>query len=548
MVKTLGTILWLRRRLAVHELSGIAGAVNLAAGIALIVAAAVGALAVAAGLGFFLHLAVASDDPYAVTSAWSVTLHTIAFFALVVPIIVGAGRTSFDPARLLGFPVSRNTLFGLSLLSDFVSKIHLTWYPTLAVAVAIGVLIPGSPTLVSLVGLLLFTATMVVWSHTALLVVRRILRDRRTREIAAVLGLALILPVIFLPAALDISIDDADRQIEEFLTIPRWAGTASSVFPPSVTAKTLAAARDSRSGDAWAGIAWLSIWLAGGLTAGVTAFDRLLRRDPSSASGATGGRSRLSALITTTLSPLPPDTGAMTAKELRYLLQSGVCKISLLVMPLMTGVTAAVSGRTDAALIAGFDLQQPVFFGIMIYVVALTGYLQVNAFAWDGAGLTVAFSTPARLENLFLGKNLGIWSFNTLLACEGLVVWGLVRDFPDPSIVISGLLVLASTTALTSLIGNFTSIAFPVNRPIETVTSAASPVGTLVMIGCLLVGAALAGAAAIGAVMLGHPILQPIIMLVTFGVIAGAYRTSLRPAARSLGDHREAVLRALSAD
>lgn len=546
-MSTLGTILWLRRRLAIHELSGIAGAVNLAAGLALFLVAAIGALAVAAGLGVVLHLAVRSDDSHAVAAAWSVTLYTIAFFALVVPIIVGAGRTSFDPARLLAFPVSRNTLFRLSLLSDFVSKIHLAWYPTLAVAIVIGVLIPVSPWPVALVGLVLFTANMVVWSHAALLAVRRVLRDRRMREIAAVLGLALLLPIVFLPAAVDINAVDAEQSLDEILTIPQWIGTASSVLPPSITTMILAASRDSRQGDAWTGIAWLSIWLFGGLAAGVTAFDRLLRCDTSPSSGATTGRSRVSALITAIFNPLPSATGAVAAKELRYLMQSGVGKISLLVMPLITAVPAIISGRHSGVQIAGFDLQHAVFFGIMIYTVALTGYLQVNTFAWDGAGLAVAFNAPANIENLLLGKNLGIWSFNALLALEGLVAWGLVHSFPEPSAVTSGLLVLASTTALTSLVGNFTSVAFPVPRPIETVTSAASPVGTLVMIGCLLVGAMLAGATAVAAVMLGHPNLQPVFMLFAFVAIAGVYRWSLNPAARALGDQREEVLRAISA-
>lgn len=546
-MNALGTILWLRRRMAVHELSGIAGAINLAAGLALVLVAALGALAVATGLGFVLYFAVASDDSAAFASAWSVTLYTIAFFALVVPIIIGAGRTSFDPARLLAFPISRNDLFRLSLISEFVSKVHFAWYPTLVVATVVGVFIAGPVRLAALVGLALFAANMVVWSHASLLVVRRVLRDRRLREIAAVLGLALILPIAFLPAAVDISSDDADRRLDEILTIPEWVGTASAVLPPTMTTAILVASRDGGRSDAWLQIMWLTLWLAGGLAAGVMAFDRLLRCDTSPTSGATAGGSRVSALIAAIFRPLPPATGAVAAKELRYLLQSGVGKISLLVMPLMTAVPAIVAGRHSGMEVAGFDLQHAVFFGVMIYAVALTGYLQVNTFAWDGAGLSVAFNAPARIENLFFGKNLGIWSFNALLALEGLVVWGLVRNFPEPSAVVNGLLILASTTVLTSLVGNFTSIAFPVPRPIETVTSAASPVGTLIMIGCLLVGAVLAGATAIGAAVLGLPGLQPIFMLVVFGAIAGAYRWSLRPAARALGDQREEVMRALSA-
>lgn len=546
-MNTLGTILWLRRRMAVHELSGIAGAVNLAAGLALILVAAIGALAVAAGLGFVLHLAVASDDSAAVASAWSITLYTIAFFALVVPIIIGAGRTSFDPARLLSFPVSRSVLFRLSLISDFASKVHFAWYPTLVVATVVGVFIPGPVRLAALVGLALFAANMVVWSHTSLLVVRRVLRDRRLREIAAVLGLALILPIAFLPAAVDLSTDDADRRLDEILTIPGWIGTASSVLPPSMTTKVLVASRDASRSDAWIRILWLALWLVGGLATGVMAFDRLLRCDSSSSFGRTADGSRLSACIAAIFRPLPPTTGAVAAKEARYLLQSGVGKISLLVMPLVTAVPAIVAGRHSGMEVAGFDLQHAVFFGVMIYAVALTGYLQVNAFSWDGAGLTVAFTAPARFEDLLFGKNLGVWSFNVALALEGLVVWGLIRGFPDLSAIISGLMILASTTVLTSLVGNFTSVAFPVPRPIETVTSAASPVGALVMIGCLLVGAALAGATAVGSVALGLPSLQPIFMLAVFGLIAGTYRWSLRSAARALGDQREEVMRTLSA-
>lgn len=213
----------------------------------------------------------------------------------------------------------------------------------------------------------------------------------------------------------------------------------------------------------------------------------------------------------------------------------------------MTALTVVLSGRHPGFQVLGFDLDQLVFYGIMVYAAALTGYLQVNIFAWEGTGIAAYFTTPIHTRDVFLGKNLATWMFNILFVIEGVVIWGLVRSLPNSSVVIGGLLVFASTTVLMSLVGNFTSVAFPLHRSIVLVTSAASPLGTLVMIGCLLVGLTFVACTTLGAAAVGSTILQPVIAIGIFAVVVGAYRVSLRPASRVLDERREDVFRALGA-
>lgn len=542
-----GAILWVRRRLAIHEFSGLAGAVNLSAGIALLTVAALGALAVATGLGFVLHLAVASGDTDALSTAWLITLYTAAFFALGVPIVVGAGQTSFDPSVLLRYPISRSSLYHLSLASEAASKVHLAWYPTLAAAAVTAVVLPGRGVAGSMTLLTLFAITQVTWSHALLLVIRRVLRQRRLRELATVLGLAAVASIAFLPAAIDLTADDADRRIEELLTIPDWVETMSAALPPSICAQGLLACPDGRTAVFLYGMLGLGLWFAGGWFIGRMAFDRLLQTDASPSSRSATGKSRPVALLAASLDRLSAPLGAIVFKELRYLFQSGVGKLSLLVMPGMTALTVVLSGRHPGFQVLGFDLDQLVFYGIMVYAAALTGYLQVNIFAWEGTGIAAYFTAPIHTRDVFLGKNLATWMFNILFVIEGVVIWGLVRSLPNSSVVIGGLLVFASTTVLMSLVGNFTSVAFPLDRSIVLVTSAASPLGTLVMIGCLLVGLTFVACATLGAAVVGSTGLQPVIAFGIFAVVVGAYRVSLHPASRVLDERREDVFRALGA-
>lgn len=161
-MRTLLTVFWLRRRLALRGLTSIAGAADLAAGIALAAAAVLGSIALAAGLGVVLHLAVLSKDPEAIQVAWTTSLYTIAFFAVVVPIITGAGSSAFDPSRLLVFPVSRSGLHLLALFSEFLSAPHLVWYPALIVSAGIGIVIPGAHGSAQLAVLGVLAAALVV--------------------------------------------------------------------------------------------------------------------------------------------------------------------------------------------------------------------------------------------------------------------------------------------------------------------------------------------------------------------------------------------------
>ena len=236
-MRTLRTIFWLWRKLAIRTLTSVAGATNLAAGLALSLLAGLGALGFAVGVGVVIHLASSSADQDAIRLAWTISLYTIAFFAVIVPIITGAGSSAFDPSRLLVFPVCRGVLHRIAMGSEFLSASHAVWYPALLVSAVTGVLLPGPHRLAQLAILVLFGFLLVVWSHAASLVARRWLRDRRLREVAAVVGLAVVLLLSLAPAAVDLTAENPDQRIEEFLTIPRWVERTSAILPPSITSR-----------------------------------------------------------------------------------------------------------------------------------------------------------------------------------------------------------------------------------------------------------------------------------------------------------------------
>ncbi len=67
------------------------------------------------------------------------------------------------------------------------------------------------------------------------------------------------------------------------------------------------------------------------------------------------------------------------------------------------------------------------------------------------------------------------------------------------------------------------------------------------MIGCLFLGVSFGGIVVFGAALLKMPALQPVLALVIFAAVVGAYRFTLSPAARTLSDRRDDVFRALGA-
>lgn len=545
-MKTLLTVFWLRRRLAIRGLAGIAGATNLVAGTALALLAAAGALVLATGLGFVLHLALVSNEPPAIQLAWTITLYTLTFFAVIVPIITGAGSSSFDPSRLLIFPVSRPSLHRLALISEFPSASHLVWYPAMLVSAVVGILIPGPHRAGPLAVLGLFVLLLVVWGHAAALVARRWLRNRRTRELGAVIGLAIVVLLSLAPAAIDITAENADQRLEELLTIPPWVERGSTVLPPSIASRALTGIATGGGAAALGSTVWLIVWLAAGLIIGRHAFDALLEDDgepakpirPTPRAGPTVNTSRI-------LDFLPPAMVAVTTKDLRYLLQSGTGRMSLLIMPLMAALSAFLSRRHEGTVFLGLDLQLVVFLGVLIYAVALTGYLQVNAFGWEKTGIGSYFTSPVRFKDVVLGKNLGIWLFNLVLGLEALLVISVIQGLPSPTFVFTGLLFLGSTSVLVSLMGNFSSIAFPEDRPVSSLTSSASATGTLLMIGCLLLSFTLCGVVIFGAALFRLPALQPLLAFIVLAAVVAIYRWSLNPVVETLSRRRDDVFRAL---
>lgn len=219
-----------------------------------------------------------------------------------------------------------------------------------------------------------------------------------------------------------------------------------------------------------------------------------------------------------------------------------------MILPLLTALTATLSLHRAGVGFFGISTGSVVFLGIMIYSAALMGYLQVNTFAWEASGFCAYFTSPVRPREVILGKNLGTWAFTSIFAAEGVLVWSVICGLPSPVVLTTGATAFAATVVLLSVVGNFTSVAFPVPRPIATVTSTASPVGTLVMIGCLLVALIVTGVATLGAVVTGAPIFQPTVALGFLGLVVLVYRWSLGPASAALDDRREEVARALHSD
>ena len=126
----------LRLKLAIwrHGLRTGAGVADLAAGIGLSILAGLVSLGLTAGVAAAMHLALAAGDAFTLRKGLLVVAWGAAFLAVGVPVFFGIDRVSLPLSRLAVFPLSRGSLYRLSLVSSFASGIHLLWIPSMLAA------------------------------------------------------------------------------------------------------------------------------------------------------------------------------------------------------------------------------------------------------------------------------------------------------------------------------------------------------------------------------------------------------------------------------
>jgi hypothetical protein len=544
-------LVWLRFKLWWNGLRSGAKAVDTAVSVILTFLGGAVSLALAGGLGVVTHIALRDVEGDVHTVGLLIVFWFLAFAAVVLPIFFGMGQPAVPIKRLAVFPFATFGLYRLSLAASGASANHVFWYPMLVAVSFTAIVIDGVPAVLWVAVVIALSVCYVVWCNTILLVIQRVLSGRNVREVAALVGLVLLVTVSMIPALFESQEIEPDaswiRLPDRGVTIGK---AIASIFPPSIASSSLVAGIRGEYAAVLGGVMGLVLWSAAGMTVGFLVLRRsLLDGDVPSGgrpagSKASGGRAA-SPLSIDHVSWIQVGSRAIAAKELHYLLRSTVGKFNIVIMPIFVIVMALVVARDMTAPILGLDRSSLVFVGVMVYASMFSNNFLYNAFAWDGAGVRSYFISPVEPSGVVLGKNVGLWLYNVILAFECAISYCVVAGVPRPTILLSG--VIAYTIALLSstIAGNFISVSMPVARDISKITNSPSQTGVLASFGMLLVNAILIGGLMAIPALLGVAWLCPVLLGALLVVEITAYRVFLHPAARLLLERREALIGAV---
>jgi ABC-2 type transport system permease protein len=550
-VRRILAIVALRFKLLARRVQGPGGALNLAGAILLAVLGVAFALGLAVGLGVLIHVFVTSGDSRKLLIGFLIVFYVSLVLGVVLPLLRGAMDQGFDASPFLIFPIGRGRLYAVTLAACFGTTDHLLYYPMLAAVAFTGVLLPGVNVVVGLALIALCIVFFVVWGNALALFLVSVMRARRIREFAGILGLMLLIGASLIPATWDSSDDRLKNSIPQLTAALDVALRAGRVLPPSIAAESLTALHAEGGGArAATGVLGMLLWNAAGFVIGYFVFDRYhlgergvrvarRARRRSAASGALGGLLTLDGRL---FSPLPSEVRAVAAKDLHYLFRSVLGRFNLFMLPIFVLFVVFVVGRSLDEPVFGIDPEPLLLFGLLLYTVLFSNNFLNNSLAWEGDGVKSYYLGPVSLRRILVGKNLAVWLYNCLLFGMVIVPWSLVKGPPGPLTLLSAVLMFASAVVIFTSCGNIISVVFPVPRDMSTIRNQPSQVAVLLSLLVLAAAGLVIGPMLSVPMLLGWSAAQPLFLAVLLAAAIGLYSLTLGQAAHLLHGRRERII------
>jgi hypothetical protein len=551
-MQRLGALVGLRSRMWWHSLRSRATAADSAVAVILAVIAAVLSAALAFALSVIAHVGLRDGDEAAVHVGLLVVFWMLGFLAVVMPLFFGFGQPQVPLRRLLVFPFSHWNLYRISLASSFASGVNLFWYPVLAAVSIVACVVNAAPPVYWLVATTVFAICLVVWCNTLMIILQWVLRKRSVRELAALVGLILVVVVSTLPAMYQ---EEAEERGREWLgdLIPKPVTSAvariAAIFPPSIVVRGLEPVILGEPGTGGGALLWLALWTGGGVVIGYSIVrhnllegDRSIHTQSSVETPTAGGKT---VGTIERLGIFPTEVFAVVAKELRYLLRSTTGKFNIVIMPVFVIVMALIVARDLDHAFLGLDRISLVFVGLMIYASMFSNNFLFNAYAWEGAGVQSFFLSPAEPERIVFGKNVGVWIYSIILGVEGVIFFVLVSGMPPASALIGGCLAFVASILSATIVGNFLSPMMPVPRDISSITNSPSQTAVLATFGVLIGNALVIGGFIAIPAILGARWLGPLLLALLIVAEIVIYVVMLRSAGQLLDSRRESLIEAL---
>lgn len=475
-------VIWVRSRLLINTLrlktSGwerLAAALTLLGGLLLS-----GLVAVAIG-GILWSTSERGDSLEDMRFGLMACFWTCVFFGVLMPLLLSTGASGIDTTRLKMFPLSKGKLAFISWASAFLGPDHIFYYPALATGFVVAWILTGGLSPTEILTFALVPLIIVTWSSGLVAMVQGVLRHRRGKEIAGLVGVSLLVTFSMLPALFTQNFDHDDKAVRDEArsgvqeTLGPWIQMAD-LTPPNLAANAIA---DSASGltpyPAYA-LGGLLLWLVCGAVLAYALFARSLEQTGTGSNGpAQGSKASVSpnAFDLTRLLPfLPQEVVAVTSKELRYLMRSTVGRFNLLMLPVLCALLSNIFKiDTEGIVIMGISPDELSIYALLMYALLFTNNFVSNAAGWEGAGFKVYLLAPVSIERILLGKNLGVWVYSSLLYAEVMIFWIVFQGFPSWSVILSASLLFSGAIILFTTAGNFASLLFPIPRDISSMKS-----------------------------------------------------------------------------
>ncbi len=547
-------IVWLRYRLLINRLRHGDGIWHLIGTILLAVLWGLAAVGAAIGVGVVMMGALREGNE-SLLFKLQVGVFTAATLAgVLLPLVVEKGQGGPVTARLLAFPVTPRQLFWMSQTALAGSADHIFYYP---VMIALGMAVWWGQGAVWL-GLALVVSiwlTILTWGQAVGLGTEVLLRGRRSREMLAVTVIFLILVMGMGPAVVENYMDGRSlAQLPLLQHVVAWLLAAAQATAPHLGAAGLQAVRRGHPDQAVVSLLGIWFWIGAGLLASRAVF---LKYYLGAKGKLPSGKIKDSVTRNTCLKVcvtlegiipdgiLPPVVVANAIKDLRINLRSLAGRLILVLAPLLMGFVGWTVFKDVTEAYLGLQSGDLRFFGMLVYVSLTANSQSINNMAYEGSGVANYFLLPVSLAEVLLGKNIGLWLYQTLVLTICLIVLAVVGSLPGILTVISGILVYCSLVVFRTATGNIMSCRFPSPRRMSSRKENTSNLSNLLSLVFPLVFVPVIWVFAAMPWVLGHPELQPVALLILLALTLTGEVLSLRPVARLMNQRRENIMAAL---
>lgn len=542
------TLLWLRVRLFFNTCRTGIGALNAIATLFLSGFMAVCALGAGVLTGLLTLSAVHRGDTNALATLFPVVFGSAMALAFVLPIVLSSSGAGFTPRKFLRFPVKRLSLFGALLTLSAAELQHLLYVPMVAALYACGFLATGKAVLTGLVIFALFMLFTLTWALCIRLLLRYMLRNRRVRELFVVLISFLFISICFAPECINRSADTVKSSSLAVFLLDLWPAV-SPWIPSMAASRALSAAYSGTLRSALRPAGFLLILDILGLCLGYVLFRRQLMHPLRAASG---GKKRdrlktrqggLACIESRLAMMIPARVAAVWFKDLRYILRSALGKLNILLVPVIAVFVLKAMVPEGGGRFLRLPAEALTFMGLAAYTAILISNILNNAFAWDGSGIRAYFFTPVPGVYVLLGKNLGAWTYATVLYGLLFITLAVLQKLPGLFAAVAGSLIFLAVTLVYTIVGNYLSILFPKKNDISSWKMSA-PSNTAMLLSFLTLSGAvgLVASAVFLPALLGHRLLALPLLSGLVAALALLYAASLKACSRLLLSRRETLL------